>query len=266
MRRINFTRRLKLAGNDVRFRRLPHPDGPLKFELAIDFTRLKKCHTQPHVDEAILVVEVYIGTRTERFVCGTVGLPQLGPHQSKQFRDGDRVQVRVKVADVAEAPGRLLALRQIRAGEEDATHQSLLPIDVRPLDGVPFKVEFGGQGEPPVLVLNDQLDDPNEPRAKLYAQSDKAFMALALPAAVREILTRYLIAEETPPSDDEDELQPHDEWYRFAQRFNSQPIQELFREGVERIERLPWIESAVQGLARDWNAVQKLKDVIQEGR
>lgn len=264
MRRINFTRRLRLTDADVQVRRLRPVEGRLAFEISADFARLKKHHSPEVSDGALLAAEAHIGSRSERFDCGTVSAPRLGGHVSAQFADEDRVLFRFKVVDAVSNPGRLLALRpMIRSGENDNPHGSLIGFDVRPLDGVPFKVDFVSLSEPPVLVLNRELDEADVARVKLFARSNGTFLSLVLPAAAREILTRFIVVDSVDPTETDATPQAHDLWYRFAQQYSVQPLSELFPDGT-KTDRLDWIDVVVAGMARDWKSVARLRDAILE--
>ncbi len=265
MRNVNFTKRLQLTANEVEVRRVPAVDGQLAFELKVDFSRLNRHHGAGIVDAAMLAAEVYIGSRSERFDCGISSKPRLVGHISKQFRDDDRVLFRFKVIDTVTDPGRLLGLRSMmRTGQDDNPHGSLLGFDVQPLDGVPFKIDYASQSEPPVLVLNQDIHQADVARIKLFAKTNGTFLSIVLPAAAREILTRYLLIDEFPPTDLDSPPQPFDLWYRFAEQYSSQALSAILC--AELSEKIEWIDDAVRGMAKDWKAIQRLREAILEER
>lgn len=84
------------------------------------------------------------------------------------------------------------------------------------------------------------------------ARMDPEFLSLVYPAVVREILHTLLLTTQLPPTD---EGEPHD-WIRLAEtQFRAgPPPPEPGEDDSGTTEVIEWIDRAVAGFCRHWNA------------
>src|SRR5262245_16900975 len=125
MRRFNYTGRSKLTRDCAAIHLFATEDGTMQFEPRIDLSKFKAEHPA-----AQLVVEAYVGTRTERFELGAVQGPDLSRRTLSQFGPDEPVLFRVKVVDNADDVGRLIGLaKQVKpVGPAAVNYSSLLPV------------------------------------------------------------------------------------------------------------------------------------------
>lgn len=192
--------------------------------------------------DAKVFVEAYRQTNWMRFDFGTIGTVQPpGNLELPDFDTREGVLFRVRVTATANPEGRLLAeADQISpvlgkdTGEE--AREPLLPIKPEDLGEEVFRVDFGDR---PILLINNQFGD-----WRALAKSP-AFVCMALPQALREILTRVLYIEGYYETEDTADWKAR--WLKFASLLpgSSAPPEE---EEKDRFE--DWINEAVAAFAR----------------
>lgn len=184
-----------------------------------DFTatiRLEGLNLPP---EGAVVVEAYRQSLHERFDFGTVDdIAAKSPTVLREL-EPDGLSFRVKV--VEPGSGRLLARgdRFQPQGADDTGRHELLKVVVRDIGPEPWKTEIHDTGLP-VLVLNEHI-----PNVLSRIKTDRAFQALVLPAALRQVLlTLWVQKGDQEDNDDEDWIT---RWLNFA-------------EGITRSDRPDW--------------------------
>jgi hypothetical protein len=255
MRRFNYTGRKRLNRSDVVITLHPQADGGLEFDSIVDLAELRKADgVQP---DAPVFLEAYSRTKFERFDLGTLEFSAPATrHRLTSFRRDENVLFRLKVVDSEAHEGRIIAMASgIRpVAPQEARQSSLLPVSVKPLDDLVFLVDFEEDG-PPTLVLNERLD-VMEQGIKAAARN-AVFIALVLPEAVRQILTRILVIEDDT-GEDEDALSWSAKWKRFARSLNPEPIPEL-EDDQDPDRVLDWIDVVVSRIGRNLNVIQKFE-------
>lgn len=195
-RRFNYTKRHRLTGGEARIRVLAREDEkrgvqpPQRFEAEFDLPGFLPA-------EARVFVEAYRNSPATRmrFDFGTVG--HIRPPADLRLHDfatDPRVPLfRVKVTDVGEAPGRLLAERSSLTplspggGGDGSARRGLLPVhwtDTAPLAWV-LRIDDDG----PHLLLDENAD------ANHRWPAEPHFRAFVLPEVFRRVYTRLLITE-----------------------------------------------------------------------
>jgi len=258
MRRFNYTGRKKLGKSHVNVVLNSLSDG-VEFDLDLDLSDLRRSGSVPL--DACIYVEAYARTKWERFQMGTVADPHTGIRRKlESFTENDNIQFRVKVVDSADA-GRILALQsQIRpAGGGESRSRSLLPVEVRSLGSLIYAVDFP-EDSPPVLVLNEKLDHQMEAGVKSLVNRP-IFVTLVLPQVVREILVKLLVIDPVTNDfeDDSDCEQWEKGWIGLARTWNANPLPE--NDDGDPVQRLEWIDEAVDGMAEDFGVLQLFEQV-----
>ena len=205
--------------------------------------------------EARVFVEAYRQTVCERFSLGTVAslsTPWVGKLVS--FGSPEGVLFRIKVTSQPAPKGLLLAIadRISPVGEKGPT-RSFLPVLPRDLGEQTFRVAWDGSDEP-LLEVNKRL-------GKEIVHSTE-FRALAMPAVMQEILTRFLVIEKRPDTSDDSSACIH--WLNFGTRMAGRRPPEPVGDDEED-QSLDWIDEAVRGFCEHYSlcgkfAVSELED------
>ena len=181
-RRINQTGRKRIDRSMVRIRLDERGQGkPPSFRAELDLTALKL------PSDALVFVEGYHRSTTQRFAFGTVG--EFAPPASTELDGidlGGRTLFRVRVVDSQSRVGRLLAAAdQIAPEDADAKDNKdyLIEVQSRDLGSQTWNVELDSSGDVrPVLQLNWRIPDAiNQVRGNPY------FQGLILPGVIREV-------------------------------------------------------------------------------
>jgi len=177
-----------------------------------------------------------------RFDFGTVAAI-LPPEDLRldEFETLEGILFRVRVTATEDPSGRLLAegdqispTRPPKAGDEG--REPLLPIKPQNLGQEVFRVDFE---ERPMLLVNNQFGD-----WQALARSP-AFVCLALPQALREILARIVYVEKYYETEDPADWKAR--WLLFATRIPGSTAPP----GAGEEDRFDdWVNDAVAGFAR----------------
>lgn len=233
IRRYNYTGRKAIDRSDTNVRIEEHP---LRFHAALALGD----YGLPA--DAKVFVEAYRQTNWMRFDFGTVGTVQPpGDLRLSEFDTREGLLFRVRVTATANPEGRLVAeadqISPVHIQETgDETREPLLPIKPADLGDEVFRVDFTDR---PILLINSQFGD-----WRALARSP-FFVSMALPQALREILTRVLHVEEYFETDDPSNWRAR--WLKFATTLpaSSEPPAE---EEEDRFD--DWINDAVAAFAR----------------
>ena len=234
IRRYNYTGRKAINRSDAN---VAIEENPLRFHAALALGDYKL------PADARVFVEAYRQTNWMRFDFGTVGTVKVpGDLRLSEFDTREGILFRVRVTATANPEGRLLAEADqvspvhhiTETGEE--SREPLLPIKPADLGEEVFRVDFDDR---PLLLINNQFGDW---RALAHSPF---FVCMALPQALREILTRLLRVEQH--FDTEDPSNWRARWLMFAAALpgSSDPPEE---EDKDRFD--DWINDAVAAFAR----------------
>jgi hypothetical protein len=185
---MNFTKRSRLTREQANV--AIHPDGERK---AATFEAQLRLDALPSgVGQARVFVEAYHQTTRMRFDYGTVAAvsePPLEDRRLSEFSDWKDVMFRVKITDVTDAPGRLLAWadRIKPKGPDDQDEPDLVRFRDAELFGRLWDVEFDESG--PVVVVERAHGAQNVGR-------DDRFRAVAYPEIMRRTLEHAFIDEQ----------------------------------------------------------------------
>ncbi|HEY3318963.1 MAG TPA: hypothetical protein VGP72_00605 [Planctomycetota bacterium] len=234
VRSLNYTNRKRIERSSVSIRLVRSQDQSLSFEGKL---RLVDYGLPP---EASVFVEAYRSAPAVymRFPFGTVAAPVAPPDCAlTEFEGSEAVLFRVKVVDGKDARGKLLAeadrISPISPEEEDASRIGLLPIKSENLGEQIWRVDFNEKM--PILLINNTLD-------KLATARSDAFIALAYPSILRQILTQILVVEKHTDLDDDDDWKTL--WLRFISvlpGLGEPPVEDI----ADVTKQQDWIEDAV---------------------
>ena len=202
--------------------------------------------------DALVFVEAYRGSPPARmrFKWGTVADPQpQADRRLKDFANDARPPLfRVKVTDVSDRPGRLLAngsqIRPTDPDESPDTKRGILYTLWADNEGLVWKVNFEYH-EGPQLIIDESAD----PDKQLPYQ--KAFRALVYPEIIRQVLTRLLFGEDDGGAGelDDDTLDWPKRWLYFP-RDSFGYAEAPPPTSAEPQDKRDWIEEAVCHCAR----------------
>jgi hypothetical protein len=193
--------------------------------------------------DAGVFIEAYRRTTVMRFSAGTVGSFRLPV--SRELTDFDQpegILFRVKVTSTFPDRGKLLAEADkigFRPLDEiNENRDPLLPVHAEELGAIVTKVDFS---DGPVLLINKNLGDWRE-----IARSD-AFVSLVLPGALREILMRIFVLEQSGDEDD-DSGSWQSKWVQFTKLLPG--VEPPPGREADQLEFENWIDDVVEVFAR----------------
>lgn len=238
--RINRTGRKRIHRRDVelRLRMAKRGEAPI-FDLDLQLT------SYGFPAEAQVRVEAWRSNASQRWDFGTVG--QRTPPTDRERRvtevpAGARFRVFIVAAD---GSGRLLGHAPNLRPELPLN--SLLPLEESDALGEEvWRVDFGEEGETPVLLANSTIQGISE-----TVRSDPTFRALVMPEVFRMILTRMVLIDRASPEDDDDPWAP---WFGIARAYlpDADPPYLGGRRDAERAddsEARHWIDQVVRAMA-----------------
>ena len=238
--RINRTGRKRIHRRDIdlRLRMAKRGDAPI-FDLDLQLT------SYGFPAEAHVRVEAWRSNASQRWDYGTVGQRKPPPDRERRLTEvpaGVKFRVFVVAAD---GSGRLLGHAPNLRPELPLN--SLLPLEESDALGEEvWRVDFGEEGEPPVLLANSSIPGISE-----AVRSDPTFRALVMPEVFRTILTRMVLIDRAPPDDDDNSWA---DWFRIAHAYL--PDAELpylggprIAEQVDDSDARLWIDQVVGAMA-----------------
>ncbi len=252
IRRLNYTGRKKIRRNDVSISLQDKPNAPATFDA--DLTKLSEYNLPP---DAIVSVEARLQTRWMRFRFGTVGaITPPADRALAEFDSPDGILFSVKVTATSGNRGMLLAEADaipVRfPGEAEERRNPLLPVKSDDIGQEVYRVDFSN--DPPMLLVNRAAGE------KDTIVRSPLFMSIVYPAALREILNRIILVEESDdPDDDGDSWQSR--WLRFATALPGVGPVPPKDEG----DREQWIDDAVAAFARQQSMLDRFIAGWQKG-
>lgn len=243
LRKLNFTERTKIPRSSVRIELRRDDDGVLIFDPQLDFSGVKA------PKNARVYIEAQYRTSYMRFDCGSIGGPLVPEERRLDEIDSDRiVRFRVKVVDHSNGARRIVAASNditvaCDAGAS-ASRLPLLPVNFDDLGDQVWRIHF--ESTQPVLELNNRIENIEQ-----LARHDPAFFALVYPAAVREVLTNFLLVDrwnENDEGSDTPEL-----WIRWAREMISDPVP------ADEDDRRAWIDDVVVAFCGRHRVADKMR-------
>lgn len=250
-RRIfNFTGRKTIPHNAVHID--VHADGT--FDMTCQFERFG------FPAEARVYVEAFTSGShaVVRFPFGSVDAPQPPNDRSLGTLAASTVLFNVKVVDESTDSGLLLGVAEGVHGRgdgiwEDASQQSLLPVNPTDLDQQVWRLTFDPAR--PWLEVNNRIDGIME-----IARTDPTFFALVYPSVVRAVLSRICFDDEYTDVDG-DLGDWRAQWLRWAVHWhpdNERPPESEVSEQPELWQA--WINAVVDQFCRN-HTVRELFNV-----
>ena len=235
-RRFHFTRRQRINSSDITIR-LHDDRTPAMFE--VETLALEKYSLPP---EARVFVEAYRQTVCERFYWGTVASRSRWIWTLDEFGSLEGVRFRIKVTSRTAPMGQLLAIAdRIAPVTDEEPARSFLSIELRPLGEEVFRVAWDTSDEP-ILLVNQRL-------GKEIVQSPE-FRALAMPAVMREVLTRFVVIDRRRPGANDSSLCTR--WLSFGIRMAGGTTFPESTGSDVTDHCFDWIEDAVKGFCEHY--------------
>ncbi len=237
VKRLNFTQRIKLTRDEANV--LIHPGQPATFEAVLDLSRLPDSQKSARV-----FIEAYHRTTRMRFPFGTVESHPSPPQQELRltdFPDWKDVRFRIKVTDVGESPGRIVAwANNIQPkGPDDDEQDDLVRWKDKELNGRLWDMDFDESG--PYVVVEKAIGYAN-----LGQNND--FRAAAYPEILRRTLVQALLIDKATGDDPEDWFTRWTEGFLVG-KLHLQPPPQDDDPGV----LCKWIDDAVEQFCRHFN-------------
>lgn len=161
-----------------------------------------------------------------------------------EFGGPEGILFRVKVSGDDETRGRLLAeadkIRPKLPDDEELPGTPLIKPEPGELGAEPWRLRF--DDDMPVLVVNKQTANWKQ------VVTDPVFRSLVAPAAMRQILTEFLIIEQDA-GDEDDENDWRVRWTRFAERLGVGDCPGPVGDEAARDQVEDWIDTAVEAFA-----------------
>lgn len=248
LRKLNFTERTKIARSESSFELRRDPDGILAFDPTLDLTGI------PLPADARVYIEAQYRTSYMRFDCGPAGALSIPEERRLTEIDSDRVvRFRVKVVDQSGGERRIVAASNDiivscdRGGQ--GSRLSLLQVNFTDLGDQVWRIHF--EGDQPILELNHRIES-----IEGLARNDPAFFALVYPAAVREVLTHYLLIDRSEAGDEDGQWASL--WIRWAREMAADPVP------ADLDERAAWIDAVIVAFCGVHRVADKLRATPEE--
>ena len=249
-RNFNYTKRLKIKRESIDIRLSSNGDGKPKTFTA----NLKLPGSLPA--EARVFVEAYRNSPAARmrFDWGTVEQPQ--PPADLVLSDFVGISrpplFRVKVTDIDQNPGRLLAdasnIHAVDPDQKTEQRRGILYIDWADNDGLPWLLDLEYHNGPCLYI--DESADPNHAWA-----GDPMFCGLVYPEVVRRVLHHVLI--DNPESADDDDAGWPRQWLDFPRKMYGFATEAPKPDDADE-DKAGWITDAVRHCAQAGRFVEKL--------
>lgn len=242
VKRLNFTNRSKLTREQANV--LVHPGKPATFEAVLNLTHLPDSAGRAHV-----FVEAYHRTTRMRFPFGTVAnLTPPPPLERRltEFPDWKDVSFRVKVTDVTDSPGRIIAwANNIHPkGPEDDRQNDLVRWKDAELNGRLWDMEFDEHG--PVVLVEKAV-------GHAAVGQDGRFIAAIYPEILRRSLAEALLVDKTTGDDPDHWFTAWNKGY-LTSKLGLPPVPE---DANDIEQRRDWIEQAVEAFGSQFKVVDQ---------
>ena len=238
-RTFNYTERKRIKREHVQF-------DILESEPIPEFTVLLKLPMEDFPADASIYIDAYCKETRQRFSFGTVS--RIEPPESCSLNQIDLsapTQFKVSIVDESGRHGRIIASGEgfKPTGDEDNENKSsLLPVSSRAMGESVWELDLESSGKP-VLCINNRIPDSLN-----KIKSDPLFQALILPAAMREVLIKYLWGEE---NFEEESSFKH--WINFAEHMAGPKPESNDESALSR-----WVDEAVEEFSKRFKMCEML--------
>jgi hypothetical protein len=244
IRKFNYTDRILIRRNDIRIT-LQENHGGYSFN-----ADLSKLSDYGLPTDSLVFLEAYRLSNWMRFDFGTLGAIKA-PQDTclTRFDSVEGIKFRLKVTATGDSHKLLAevdAIPLITAKQDQEHVEPLLPVQPsKNLGDEIFRVDFSE--DRPLLLINSEAGNYKD------IGRSPAFLSLALPCLLREILIRILVIDGR--TDDDDPEDWHCQWIRFIRQFPG--IGEIPGIEADVEERMEWIQTAVATFARKQKTLAK---------
>jgi hypothetical protein len=254
LRKLNFTERAKIPRAAVRIELRRENDGILAFDPKIDLVGVAA------PKDARVYIEAQYRTSYMRFDCGPAGALSIPENRRLTEIDSDRiVRFRVKVVDQTGGARRIVASSNDITVSCDSggagARLPLLPVNFDDLGDQVWRIHF--EADQPILELNNRVGS-----IERLARHDPGFFALVYPAAVREVLTRFLLVDRLQEHDENDENDDAGAWPELWIRWAREMIDDPVPSDVD--DRRAWIDQVVVAFCGLHRVADKMKMMAEE--
>lgn len=250
IRRLNYTDRQRLLRDDTLVTLRPSDTAPASFDVALDLDG----YSFP--PDTTVLVEAYRQSTCMRFDFGAATAVIPPPNRVLgEFSPNDTVLFRVKVIGKGERHGQILAegdrIRCVAPDGDPGSRIPLLPVESADLGQLAWRLDFGADDEPRLLINSDFGDWRSMARAP-------EFMLLVYPAIVEQVLTKILLIDEHRDVEDAN-------WRSLWLRFAATLVPNVPKEEDADIEAISWIQEVVRVFSRKHRLMQRLSNSLPLG-
>ena len=209
--------------------------------------------------DARVFLEAYYRSSVMRFDMGEVA--SLNSPLSSRLEEiqSEIVFFRVKIVDLSDGVGRILAIADSISPGTDVPRASLLPVAYRDLGERIWRLELDSPA--PVLEVNNQIR--SDVAIREIVRREPAFLSLVLPSVLREILTHILIIQEHLDTEGESW---QSQWLHLASSYPAVNALSSLPPDPRRnvIEYIDWIEDAVNAFSKHHRIKPKFEEWLEE--
>jgi len=205
-RRFNYTGRYRIPREKISIM-LNRDGGSVRsFTVTLD---LNGMNLPP---DAKVYIDTYHRTEYKRFDFGTAGNITPPPSASLfGLAYTENLKFRILVVDKSSHQhGLILAHTDRLSPISEEERKPILPVEFRDLGQQIYRVDFAGDEDSPVLIINDRI-----PNIENISKSDPQFIIYVYPAVIREILT-HMIFVDGVDSPADPAIDWHKDWLDFS--------------------------------------------------
>lgn len=232
IRKFNYTDRIRIRRNDISITLQENHGGN-----SID-ADLSKLSAYGLPADSLVFLEAYRLSNWMRFSFGTVGkiTPPKHPRLTR-FDSMEGVKFRLKVTaggDIHKLLAEADAIPLVMPDQDESEGEPLLPVmPSKDLGDEIYRVDYSD--DMPVLLIN------SEPGNYKDIGRSPAFLSLAIPSVLREILVRIMVIDKRFDDDDMDDW--HCRWIKFIRQFPG--IGEMPNTDDDMEDCMAWVNTSV---------------------
>lgn len=251
IRKFNYTDRVRIRRDDIMIA-LQENHGGNTF--SADLSKLSEYGLPP---DSLVFLEAYRLSNWMRFSFGTLGTikPPKDPCLTR-FDSVEGIKFRLKVTasgDLHKLLAEADAIPLITSEQDQEAAEPLLPVmPSKDLGDEIYRIDFSD--DMPVLLINSEAGNYKD------IGRSPAFLSLALPSVLREILMHIIIIDGRDDDDDLDDW--HCRWIRFIRQFPGIGEIPKLEDGGE--DCMDWIQTAVAAFARKQKVKAKFLEFWME--
>jgi len=135
--------------------------------------------------------------------------------------------------------------------DDDKERRSAIAVLSRPLDQLSWKVDIE-KNQQPELIINSRIPDFME-----KIKSNPLYRGLIIPAVMKQVLTYYMLNNDSDDTDDEDKYRK--QWLELAEDYNDQRPDEE----DSMYTKMNWLDGVIENFSTKYKFSDQLIDQIK---